>query len=92
MTAQTDADIEKLRAELAQLRTEILQIGDTLKTIAAGQSSAAYDRVRQSAEGLQQQAKDAIGAAAREIEERPLSATFYAFAIGMLLGTVFGRK
>ena len=77
---------------MAQLRSEILQIGETLKSIAADRGAAAYERVRQSAEGVQQQAKDALAAAAHEIEERPLTATLYAFGIGLLLGMMFSRK
>lgn len=92
MAAQSDSDGEKLRAELAQLRAEILQLGETLKSIATDRSTAAYERMRQSAEGMQQQAQDVLAAAAREIEQRPLTATVYAFGIGFLLGMIFGRK
>ena len=36
MATQTDADIEKLRAEMQTLRTDISQISETLKSIAGG--------------------------------------------------------
>jgi ElaB/YqjD/DUF883 family membrane-anchored ribosome-binding protein len=92
VTAETATDIEKLRAEMTQLRGEISQIGETLKAIAADRGAAAYERVRQSGEALQQQAKDAIDSAAREIEQRPFTTVLSAFGIGLLLGALLGRR
>lgn len=92
MATQTDADIEKLRSDVAQLRGDIEQIGETLKTIIAARGGAAYEQVRRSTEDLQKEAKEAIDQAAREIEERPFTSTLSAFGIGLVLGMLFSRK
>jgi len=92
MTTQTDADIEKLRSEIRQLRSDIGQIGETLKAIVADQSGAAYERVRQSTEKAQKKAADAMDSVAHEIEERPFTSTLSAFGVGLVLGMLFSRK
>lgn len=92
MATQTDADIEKLRAEMQTLRSDISKISETLKTIAGGYGEAAYARARQSAEDVQKRAKETLDSAAREIEERPFTATLSAFGIGLILGMLFSRK
>lgn len=92
MATQTDADIEKLRAEIAQLRSDMGNIGESVKTMVTSRGSAAYARVRESTEDLQKQAKEAIDSAAHQIEQRPLTAALTAFGIGVVLGVLFSRK
>ena len=76
----------------AQLRSDISQISQTLKAIAADRGGAAYERARQSAEDMQTRAKEAIDSAARQIEERPFTTTLSAFGVGLVLGMLFSRK
>lgn len=92
MATQSDADIEKLRADIAQLRSDMGNIGDTVKTMVTNRGSAAYERVRQSGDDLQKQAKEAIDSAAHQIEQRPLTAALTAFGIGVVLGMLFSRR
>ena len=92
MATQTDADIEKLRAEMQTLRSDISQISETLKSIASGYGEAAVAEARQSAEKVQKGAKERLDAAAHEIEEHPITATLSAFGVGLVLGMLFSRK
>ena len=52
MAAQTD--YEAVRKELEQLRADMAALTNTLKGIAAEQGSAAYERVRRSADRAQE--------------------------------------
>lgn len=76
--AQVDVDVAKLRADLDQLRNDIVKLGDTVKTVIADGRDAAYARVRRSA--------------AEEIEERPFATVLSAFGIGLVVGLLFSRR
>jgi len=87
-----DADVETLRKELNQLRSDISALTGTLKDIATEQSGAAYESVRRTAQKAQDQATQTIGAVGQEIGERPFTAVLSAFSVGLLLGTLFSRR
>jgi ElaB/YqjD/DUF883 family membrane-anchored ribosome-binding protein len=87
-----DAEYETLRKELDQLRSDIGSLSRTLKDIATDQGSAAYEKVKQSAQRAQTQATEAIGAVGSEIGERPFTSMFTAFGIGLVIGMLFSRR
>lgn len=87
-----DAEYETLRKELDQLRSDIGSLSRTLKDIATDQGSAAYEKVKQSAQRAQTQATEAIGAVSSEIGERPFTSIFTAFGIGLVIGMLFSRR
>lgn len=90
MAAQ--ADIETLRKELDQLRSDVTALTRTLKDIASDQGSAAYESVRRSAQRAQEQAAQTAGAVGQEIGERPFTSVLSAFSLGLLIGMLFSRR
>ncbi len=87
-----DAEYETLRKELDQLRSDLGTLTQTLKGIATDEGSAAYDKVRQSAQKAQAQASQAIGAVGTEIGERPFTSMVTAFSIGLVIGMLFSHR
>lgn len=87
-----EAGNETLRKELDQLRSDIVALTRTLKDIAADQSGAAYEKVRQSAQSAKEEAAQAVGAMGHEIGERPFTSVLSAFGVGFLMGILFSRR
>lgn len=84
----TSPDIQSLSNELKQLRAEFAKIaqlleqaarhaGDEAKEAALDAGERAWSEVRSTADGL-----------ARRIEEKPVTATAWAFGIGILIGLI----
>ncbi len=87
-----EAPNETLRKELDQLRSDIAALTHTLKDIATDQGSAAYGKVRRSAQSAKDEAVHAAGAVGHEISERPFTSVLSAFSVGLLMGMLFGRR
>ena len=87
-----DADYETLRKELDQLRSDIGGLTQTLKDIAADETTATYEKVRQTAQRAQEQAAQTVGSVGQEIGERPFTSVLSAFSVGLLLGMLFSRR
>lgn len=83
---------ETLRKELDQLRSDITALTRTLKEIASDQGSAAYEKVRRSAQSAKDEAVHAAGAVGHEISERPFTSVLSAFSAGLLIGMLFSRR
>ena len=90
MAAQ--AEYEELRKELDQLRSDIAGLTRTLKDIASEEGSAAYDKVRKSANKAQEQAAHTMEAVGHELSERPFTSVVSAFILGLLIGMLSGRR
>ena len=87
-----EADYDALRMELDQLRSDIAGLTRTLKDIGAGETGAAYEKVKQSAHKAQEQAAQTVGAVGHEIGERPFTSVITAFSVGLMLGMMFSRR
>ncbi len=84
-------DMDALRQELAQLRTDFSVMTKTLKGMAGDARTEAYAKVRDGADKARVQAGKAADQVSTSIEERPFTSVLVAFAVGMLMGVLFGR-
>jgi ElaB/YqjD/DUF883 family membrane-anchored ribosome-binding protein len=88
----TAKDMEALRLEMQQLRTDFSAMGKTLRDMAGNVGNDAYARMRDSAEKAKVRAGHAADTMTQSIEERPLTSVVVAFALGLVMGVVFGRQ
>jgi len=87
------AELDRLVAEMKQLRTDFARISDVVVGLARQQTNEAADKVRRAAEDTWSEARGRAEGVAKKIEDQPLVATAIAFGVGMLLGMLFlGRK
>jgi ElaB/YqjD/DUF883 family membrane-anchored ribosome-binding protein len=75
-----------------QLRDDLAQMAKTMKALANDVGLDAVARVRDASEQAKVRAERATDAVAHTIEERPLTSLLTAFAIGLVLGVLFGRQ
>ena len=85
-------DVEALRQEMAQLRTDFSTMTKTLKDIAGDAGTEAYARMRERAGKARVQAEKAADQVTQSIEERPFTSVLVAFALGLLMGVLVGRQ
>ncbi len=85
-------DVEALRQEMAKLRTDFSAMTKTLKDIAGEAGSDAYAKMRERADKARIQAEKAADQVTHSIEERPFTSVVLAFALGFLMGVLFGRQ
>jgi ElaB/YqjD/DUF883 family membrane-anchored ribosome-binding protein len=85
-------DTEALRRDLEQLRNDFAAMGRTVKGFAGEIGSETYARVRDRADKARVQAEKAADTVAHTIEDRPLASILAAFAVGLILGILFGRQ
>jgi ElaB/YqjD/DUF883 family membrane-anchored ribosome-binding protein len=88
----TNKDMEALRHEMAQLRNDFSAMTRTLKDLAGDAGSEAYARMQEGAEQARQRAERAANQVSHSIEERPFTSVLVAFAVGLLMGILFGRQ
>lgn len=89
MAEQTQKDFDAIRKDLETLRADMdaltkSQADDRVERARAGLHEAG-ESVRRNARQL----RESVGG---QVEERPLTALLSAFGIGMVLGTLVGRK
>ena len=86
--AETDTDLEKIRADLAALRDDLRSLAGHLKdgTVngLGGEASRIYDR-------LLAQGDDSLDTVSRYVNERPVSSLLIAFAAGLVGGRMLSR-
>jgi ElaB/YqjD/DUF883 family membrane-anchored ribosome-binding protein len=95
MNAREEAwqkDIEAVRSDLAQLRTDLSAMGKTVKDIVGEPGSQALDRAREATRKAREGAERAAETATHAIEERPFLSIAGTFVMGLLLGVLLGRK
>jgi ElaB/YqjD/DUF883 family membrane-anchored ribosome-binding protein len=86
-------DLDRLVAEMKELRSELGRMSEALVGSVKRQTGDAAAKVRDAAEDTWSGAMDATAGVARSIEDQPLVATAIAFGVGMLLGMLFlGRR
>ncbi len=91
--SSTEADLNALRAEVAQLRTDFAKISDTLLNLARHGKAEAFEKLKDSTEDLRDHVKKKTESLTREIEERPVAAALTSLTVGLILGALFaGRR
>ena len=78
-------DIAAVRSELAQLRSNLSDMGKTLKNIVGEPGPEALDRAREAARKARERAERAAETATHAIGERPFLSIAGTFIIGLLL-------
>jgi hypothetical protein len=86
MASQTDADIAALRSQITQLRTDFTKITGSMRGAASNGIADAAESVQLSTENALNEAKRHVQGIGREIEQRPIAASLFAFGSGILLG------
>ena len=92
MADSTAEDLKTLRAELANLRADLGRISETLKDVVKHAREEAVGKASEAAEKLQDEIGRRAERLSNEIEQKPLTAVFTAFGLGMLLGMLFGGR
>jgi ElaB/YqjD/DUF883 family membrane-anchored ribosome-binding protein len=93
MADGTAEDLKTLRAELANLRADLGRISETLKDVVKHGREEAVGKATEAAEKLRDEIGRRTERLSREIEQKPLTAVFTAFGLGVLLGMLFrGRR
>ena len=88
----SDNDIQALRAEFKNLRTDFSKITELLKDTAINRGSEAADRLRATAERGWNEAKTTAQTVIEEMEERPLATVAGVFVAGVLFGLLLGGR
>ena len=92
MTTDTDTNLKTLRHEVADLRADLSNIAETLKSLTVNGPLNAASRAQDSVEKLHDAIKSKLSGLTHEIEEQPVAATFTSFAVGVVLGALFGGR
>jgi ElaB/YqjD/DUF883 family membrane-anchored ribosome-binding protein len=92
MADGTTEDLKTLRAEMANLRADLGKISDTLKSFARHGGEEAVEKASETAEKLRAEIGKKTQRLAAEIEQKPLTAVFTAFGLGMILGMLFHSR
>lgn len=92
MADSTAEDLKTLRAELATLRADLGRISETLKDVVKHGREEAVGKAHEAAEKLQDEIGRRTERLSKEIEQKPLTAVFTAFGLGVLLGMLFGGR
>jgi len=81
-------DIESLSDELKQLRAEFAKIAQLLEQAARHAGDEARDAAVDAGERAWSEVKSRADGLARRIEEKPVTATAWAFGLGILIGLI----
>ncbi len=92
MLNNTESDLKALRAELAQLRTDLTGITETLQSLARHGVDDFKRKARNSTENLQDEISRHAETITKQIEEKPVAASAVSFVVGLLLGLLVSRK
>ena len=84
--SNTETDIQTLSEELKQLRAEFSKIAGLLESAARHAGDEAKEVAREAGERAWGEVKNRADSLARRIEEKPVSATAWAFGLGILIG------
>lgn len=89
--ATTSNEIKELKAELASLRSDMANIGDTLAKLARATANEGREKVSDAAKYSRNQAEQTLGAFEKEVEERPMTSLAVALGMGFVLGKLIDR-
>lgn len=83
---------DALREDLKSLREDVGHLAATLKEMTDDGKSETLKSVRNGAKVARQKVHETSEAASQVVVKRPLVSVLVVFALGMLLGTAFGRR
>ena len=93
---QLKADFERLTADLAGLRQNLVNLGMESARGVQEAGLAQLDTLRREIDDLslhlRKQGRDALSQVEQSVRERPLASLLMAFGIGMVLARLFGRS
>lgn len=92
MVEQTRKDFDALCKDIEALRADLNALTKSLHGLAGDKIEHAKAEVHEAGERVQQGVREARDNLGGQIEERPFTALFTAFGIGMILGALFGRR
>jgi ElaB/YqjD/DUF883 family membrane-anchored ribosome-binding protein len=92
MVEQTQKDFDALRRDMEALRADLNALTTSIGELVGNKIDQAKAGAREAGEQVQQRAREARDSLGGQIEERPFTALFSAFGIGMILGALFGRR
>lgn len=91
MAITEQKEIDRLKADLENLRKDFSKLTDSLKRMSTDRINAGTDAARASASRLRDQARGATHSLEHEFQEHPLTGILGALGIGLLLGTLLDR-
>lgn len=83
---------EELEREIASLKEDLTKLQGDLKHVAETAVDAGRDTAHQAREQASKQWQEGVDAARTYVEEKPMAVVIGAFLVGMVMGTLFGRK
>jgi ElaB/YqjD/DUF883 family membrane-anchored ribosome-binding protein len=90
------SDLNVIKADIDNLRKDLAAALDRIKGTTASRAEteiqALQKRINKIAEDLQTGGRESLRAVEERIEERPLVSLGVAFAVGLVLGRLFGRR
>lgn len=92
MATTADKYYEDLRTEVDNLRKDVQAVTQTIRDLAASETRAAQERVRQRASEVRDKGKEALDSVAPAIAERPFTSVATAFGVGLVIGALLNRR
>ena len=86
MTTATEKDIENLKSQIEDLRSDLSGIADAIKKLSGDAADDGVERIRRATRQTREKARDTLGSLEDEIEDRPLISVAAAFGLGFVLG------
>lgn len=90
--ANENQDVEKLRAEVTQLRNDLQDITGTLREMATQRGEQTYEQLRGHANTARERVVDTERAIEKQIEERPMTSIFLSFFGGLMAGLILQQS
>jgi len=86
-------DVKKLSDDMTELKADFARIAETLADVVRQRGQDAAAKFQGSAEETWADAKQHFEGVKKKIHDEPVTATFAAFGIGLILGILlFGRR
>lgn len=88
----SEAEIKEIRESVDSLKTNVVGLARNLKDISAERAHAAADYVRDQVDGLKVSGAQTLEKAESTIKARPARSVALAFASGIVVSYLLGRK
>lgn len=91
MATHTGNDVEDLKAEFANLRSDVSELTETVRHMSSEKAERGRERLRQTAARSRAQARETVETVETGISERPLTSIATAFGAGFVIGKLLDR-
>lgn len=91
MAANAEREVEDLKAEFNDLKSDVSRLADTVKKMSSDKTVEGREHVRRTAERSRERARQSVDALENGIGERPLTSIATAFGIGFIIGKLLDR-